>query len=131
MALPTVAPFDVSSDSANVGVRWERWLNSFKLYLVASGVRDDARKRALLLHLAGTEVQDIFFTLEDANNGGYDGAVTKLNAHFKPQKNIPYERHMFRQAEQAQGESTDNFVHRLTFWALPWPFVATSLCFFG
>ena len=113
MALPTVAPFDVSSDSANVGVRWERWLNSFKLYLVASGVRDDARKRALLLHLAGTEVQDIFFTLEDANNGGYDGAVTKLNAHFKPQKNIPYERHMFRQAEQAQGESTDNFVHRL------------------
>lgn len=93
MALPTVTPFDVSSDSANVGVRWEKWLNSFKYfniyYLVAPGICDDARKRALLLHLAGAEVQDIFFTLDDANNGGYDGAVNKLNAHFHRRKISP------------------------------------------
>lgn len=110
MALPTVTPFDVSSDSANVGVRWQRWLNSFKLYLVALGIRDDARKRALLLHLAGAKVQGYFFTLDEtANDSGYDGAVNKLNAYFTPQKNISYERHVFRQAEQTQGESIDNF----------------------
>uniref|UniRef100_A0A3P9MCB8 Gypsy retrotransposon integrase-like protein 1 n=1 Tax=Oryzias latipes TaxID=8090 RepID=A0A3P9MCB8_ORYLA len=112
--LPAVAPFDVLSDSANVGVRWQKWLSSFKLYLAASGVREDARKRALLLHLSGAEVQDIFFTLDDAgNDDSYEAAVNKLNAYFTPQKNIPYERHVFRQAEQSQGESMDSFVSRL------------------
>ena len=64
LSLPVVGPFDVLSESANVGVRWEKWINSFKLYLAASGIREASRKRALLLHLAGPDIQDIFFTLE-------------------------------------------------------------------
>ena len=68
----------------------------------------------MLLHLAGAEVQDIFFTMDEtANDGGYDGVVNKLNAYFTPQTNIPYERHVFRQAEQTQGESIDGFVRGL------------------
>lgn len=96
MALPAVPPFDVSSDPANVGVRRQKWLNSLKLYLVESGIRDNSRKRASLLHLAGAEVQDVFFTMDETG----DGAVNKMNAYFTPQKNIPYKRHVFRQAEQ-------------------------------
>lgn len=100
MALPAVTPFDVSGDSASVGIRWEKWLNSFKLYVVAANIRNDSRKKALLLHLAGTEVQEIFFTLDETDDDGdYDSAINKLNAYFTPQKNIPYERHVFRQAE--------------------------------
>ena len=90
LGLPVVGPFDVLSESANVGVRWEKWINSFKLFLAASGIRVASRKRALLLHLAGPDVQDIFFTLEGTgNDADYDGVVNKLNAYFTPQKNIP------------------------------------------
>ena len=76
--LPVVGPFNVLSESANVGVRLEKWINSFKLYLAASGISKASRKRALLLRLAGPDVQDIFFTLEGtANYADYDGAVNK------------------------------------------------------
>lgn len=88
LSLPAVSPFDVQSESANVGTRWEKWMNSFKLYLAASGVREASRKRALLLHLAGPDVQDIFFTLEGTgDDADYDGAVNKLNEYFTPKKN--------------------------------------------
>ena len=79
LSLPVVGPFDVLCESANVGVPWEKWINSFKLYLAASGIREASRKRALLLHLAGPDVQDIltFFTLEGTgNDADYDGAET-------------------------------------------------------
>lgn len=49
-------------------------------------------QRALLLYLAGAEVQDIFTLEETANDSNYDGPVNKLNAYFTLQKNIPYER---------------------------------------
>jgi hypothetical protein len=50
-------------------------------------------------------VQDIFTTLDGAGEDkDYEIALTKLNEYFTTQKNIPYERHLFRQAEQAQGE---------------------------
>ncbi|CAJ1048200.1 zinc finger BED domain-containing 4-like isoform X3 [Xyrichtys novacula] len=68
MALPAVTPFEVL---ANVGACWKRWLNSFELYLVASGIRNDAWKRALLQHLPRAKVQDIFFTMDDTTDGGY------------------------------------------------------------
>ena len=116
LSLPAVPPFDVLTDPANVGIRWEKWVKGFKLYITASGIKDNeaARKRALLLHLAGPEVQDIFSTLDNTGDDrAYDTALEKLDAHFKPQRNIPYERHMFRQAEQSQGEAVDSFVCRL------------------
>ena len=57
------------------------------------------QKRAVLLHLAGVEVQTIFETLSDTGTD-YDTALAKLNEYFEPKKNIPFERHAFRQATQ-------------------------------
>ncbi len=112
--LPPLGPFDVHTDPAGIGVRWGKWVSSFKLYLMASGIKDDAQKRALLLHLGGSDVQDIFATMEDTGEDkDYDVALTKLNDYFTPKKNVPYERHIFRQAVQEQGESVDSFVSRL------------------
>lgn len=98
LSLLAFAHFVVSSDLANVSVRWHKWVNSFKLYLTASGACNATQKRALLLHLAGAEVQDVFSTLDNAGEDkDYELALTKLNTYFTPQKNISYERHMFRQ----------------------------------
>ena len=40
-------------------------------------------------------------------------ALEKLDAYFKPQRNIPFERHMFIQATQDPSETMDMYVTRL------------------
>ena len=59
-----------------------------------------------------SDVQDIFDTLADTGNT-YDIAKTKLEAHFKPKQNVPYNRHVFRQAQQTADETVPQFVTRL------------------
>ena len=72
------------------------------------------RRRALLLHLAGTDVQDIFFTLPDTGDvKDYKKAVDALNAYFVPKVDTTYARHCFRQLTQAPGESVRQFATRL------------------
>ena len=94
LQLPAIGPFSVLSDTATLS---QRWVKSFEYFLVASNVTDKKRQRALLLHLAGPEVQEVFETLTETGDD-YDTALAKLDAYFKPQKNIPFERHTFRQA---------------------------------
>jgi hypothetical protein len=43
----------------------------------------------------------------------YATALEKLDAYFKPQRNIPFERHMFIQATQDPSEMMDTYVTRL------------------
>ena len=107
--LPAVAPFSVSSEYTTLGQRWEKGVHSLEFYLAASNITDSARKRAVLLHLAGPEVQDIFLTLTDT----HETALAKLTEYFTPKKNIPFERHLFRQVSQEPGESIESFATRL------------------
>ena len=65
--------FKCYSEPATWGSRWTRWLTSPELYAEGKGliIADDAtnamrqRRRALLLHYAGPNIQDIFSTLLD------------------------------------------------------------------
>ena len=88
----------------------------------ASGVTDDKQKRQLLLHYAGTDVQDIFYTLPNTGET-YTTAKEKITAYFTPRKNTSYNRHMFRKDSQTEGESVAQFVTRLRQLA--------NLCEFG
>lgn len=77
------------------------------------GVKNDKpRQRALLLHYAGEEVNDIFETLPDTGDD-YDTAVAKLTEYFAPNKNADFEIYKFRQTKQEAGESIDTFHTRL------------------
>jgi hypothetical protein len=109
--LPAVPPFSVS-DHRTLAQRWEKWTKSLDYYLRASGVTDQKQKRAVLLHLAGPDVQEIFETLPNTGDD-YKTALEKLNEYFQPKRNIPFERHVFRQASQQPDESMDVFVTRL------------------
>ncbi len=114
--------FDCYTEPATLGSRWTKWLTAFELYAdekglimtddVAAAVRQ--RRRALLLHHAGTNVQDVFATLP--NTGGpaeYDTAVAALNAYFVPQVNTAFARQSFHQIAQKPGETVQQFVTRL------------------
>jgi len=94
-------------------------MSSFRYFVVGSGVTDKTQKRALLLHLVGPEVQQIFETLDNTGrDNDFDTAVEKLNGYFKPKKNVTFERHKFNSEEQKSDESVQDFATRLKQLAL-------------
>ena len=112
LQLPAIQPFSVTSHQTTLGQRWSKWVKGLEYFLFASNITEKKQKRAVLLHLAGVEVQTIFETLSDTGTD-YDTALAKLNEYFEPKKNIPFERHAFRQAAQESHESIDAYVTRL------------------
>ena len=118
----SIEPFSYTTgDLSNIGPRWRRWLNRFELYadsknLILTPEKEDNRqqRRALLLHLAGEEVQDVFDTLQDTGNTkDYDSAVKALKAYFIPKSNSAYARHAFKNTIPAEGESVSQYHIRL------------------
>lgn len=110
--VPPIPPFDPFGDPANIYLRWSRWIRAFELFADSTGCENKIQKRQLLLHCAGISTQDIFFTF-DPLPADFDDAKAALEKHFKPTKNIPYNRHIFRQAKQTEGENILQFVTRL------------------
>jgi len=113
-----ISLFDCKGNPTSIGPRWQQWKRSFEFFLEAKGVKKDSQRKALLLHCAGQDVQDIFDTLTDPgpvpeNNSVYAKATRSLDAHFAHQVNIPFERHQFRQTKQEESETADQFVLRL------------------
>ena len=115
-----IQAFNCRGDSTSVGPRWRRWRKAFQFYVDGRGITAAARKKALLLHCAGMEVQEIFETLTDPGvpegeeDNVYNAALRTLDAYFTPQVNVPYERHIFRQMKQEENEMVDQFVVRLS-----------------
>ena len=83
-------------ETSSLAQRWDKCTKSLDYYIRASGISDQKQKRAILLHLAGAEVQEIFETLPETGND-YKTALEKLTEYFNPCKNIAFERHVFRQ----------------------------------
>ena len=106
-----IANFDIH-DESNLAQRWKKWKQSFEFYLTTSGTDNDSQMRALLLHCAGPDVEDIFMHLQDVGTT-YKAAMDALKNHFEPKKNVVFERHAFRQAMQGTNESLLAFVTRL------------------
>eukprot|EP00795_Rhopilema_esculentum_P004495 gene4495-20741_t len=107
-----VPSFDAVSDPANACNAWKRWVSRFEQYLVAADIKDDKRKRALLIYLAGEPVADILNTIPD-NGDDYKTALEKLTGHFEPQKNLLHKTYLFRQARQEPNETLGQFHVRL------------------
>ena len=77
-------------------------------------IKDPTLTRAFLLYLAGPEVDTIFDNLPDIDESkDFDKAVEKPTECFSPKKNIMYETHVFRQAQQREDETLDQFHMRL------------------
>lgn len=82
------------SPESNIASRWEKWLNSFNIYVSAlGGDLSPTRKSALLLHVAGAGVQELKETLvipHDDNEGtpidSFNKLILALNKYFRPRK---------------------------------------------
>lgn len=122
--------FDYTAHADNVGIEWQKWLRSFETMIRASRIDDENWKKDLLLHYAGSSVQQLFDTLPELagvelrgplmniehytpNMTSYEEARARLNEFFLPKENSTYERHLLRQMKQRSGESIDGFTIRL------------------
>lgn len=106
-------PFDADQSISSVGQRWKEWRERFDMYLVAANITDDKQKRAVLLYVAGPSVQKIFKTLSETGTD-FKTAVDKLDEYFQPQKNVIFERYVFKNARPTSGESIDSYITVIT-----------------
>ena len=81
--VPAPKPFLVSTDPPTAGNRWKKWIEGFQIYLVAANITKGARKKALLLHIGGEEIREIFDPLTVADDTPAS-AIKALNKYFLP-----------------------------------------------
>lgn len=104
--------FNPDSEPNKNGENFTTWIGRFENYLVGINVNINARKKALLLHLAGEPVYQIYQTIKN-DDDCYDDAKNKLMEYFVPIKHVQYSIYQFRSAQQAKNETLDQYVTRL------------------
>ncbi|XP_054732030.1 uncharacterized protein K02A2.6-like [Anastrepha obliqua] len=108
-------------EKSSLRIEWEKWLRAFEIYLESEDIVSVRQKKNKLLHLAGTQVQSVAYSLpgaieaynETAKNDVYQVLVDKLNAHFSPKQNSIFETHLFRTICRTEGETFAKFVLKL------------------
>ena len=59
--LQPVPEFNPSADvGVSLATRWKLWSQDFDTFLLASGITDKRRQKALLLYQAGPRIREIF-----------------------------------------------------------------------
>ena len=96
--------FTLDTLSPSQKEEWETWLETLELYFLASNITDNGRKKALLLYLGGSELRKVYNTLEDEGTT-YEKAVKELDKYFEVKTNHVFQRNVFRNLNQNQGES--------------------------
>ena len=121
--LPVFPEFDLR-DQINLATRWEKYMKRFNNSMAAMDVKEESRKRALLLHYSGEEVNDLFDTLPDTGeDNDYKEACEALTRYFTPKRNVSFEIFKFRNLKQESHETVDEFRTRLQ--------IASKYCEFG
>ena len=93
--LPDFAAFDVNCEPTSLGITWKKWVSRLENLFVALDIKDENRKKALLLHYGGEQLSDIFATIAEEDDLTYKLARVKLDAYFEPKVNLTYETYNF------------------------------------
>ena len=64
--IPTVGHFVIyRNTSTNLDKKWTKYIKEFKLFIVGSGINDGKQNIALLLHLGGENLREIYKTVKE------------------------------------------------------------------
>nr|CAI5866936.1 unnamed protein product [Callosobruchus analis] len=117
--LPGIEQFQCEGDPLSLGTRWDKWKRALQIYLAASDIEDSTRKCAILLHSGGIALQEIFYSIPEADVDPnqdvdvFDAALKRLDEYFLPKQSKLFERYTFRLINQQEGEKFDKFLVRL------------------
>lgn len=97
----SIKPFSCEEiDKALLRTEWERWIRFVELYLASKDITDVVKKRNKLLHLGGSQLQEVAYNLpgaienydEKQSNDVFSILKIKLTEHFSPKRNSTFER---------------------------------------
>lgn len=98
----------------NLSENWRKFKRNFDIFLVAGELNEksDTIKINTLLNAIGEEAVEVFdsFNLSGAQKSQYAEVVKAFADFCEPKKNVVYERFMFNQRSQKEGESFDHFL---------------------
>ena len=117
--------FNVNGEASSIAAKWKGWRRAFKLYIAGKDIKDDKQRKALLLHIAGLAVPEIYYALvsEETDKKSFTEILAVLDNDFIPKANVHFERHKLYQIAQTKEESTDDFLCKLR--------LAAATCEFG
>lgn len=111
-AIPPPGEMKLTGDLAN---NWDEFRSEFEDYMLATGLKEKEKdvQAATLRRVMGSECRHIY-----KHNLGLSAEQAKdptvaLEAHFKPARNVIFERYIFSNCKQDEGEPIDGFVTRL------------------
>ena len=103
-------------------IPWKKWVEEFHTYLSAidADKMSAERRKNILLHLLGSEGQEIFRSLPKIEPESYEDeldvfeeALQRLELRFKPTISVTLERYHFYTRKQGEQESIDSFLTAL------------------
>nr|CAI5866793.1 unnamed protein product [Callosobruchus analis] len=115
-------------DKACIRNEWQKWIRSLCLYLDSENINDPIRKRNKLLHLGGTQLQEIAYNIpgavtDSAEGDAFSTLVDELTKYFSPVQNSVFERHTFRKLKPENEDSLNKYLLKLRQQA--------TKCYFG
>lgn len=121
MADSGIKPFLCNNIEKSLRAEWEKWLRSFELYLAAEEISNAEKKKIKLLHLGGSQLQEVAYNIPNAvvssnsetNDDVFAVLVQKLSEYFSPKQNSTFERHVFRSLKPGVNENFNTFLLRL------------------
>lgn len=104
----------ILSAATNKAEAWRRWKMSWELYKVASGLdkKEEKIQVATLLHVLGKECVEVFSNFEWENEGDHEKIAAveeKFKAYCAPLTSRHFNRHLFIERKQQEGETVDEF----------------------
>ena len=111
-------------------MHWTTWLSDFEMFLLASGITDTKRQRALLLYTARIRVREIFKQIPNkGEDNNFKTANEEPNKYFQLQTNFQKKFYRFCEAKQNQEDLLDKFHTRLQALAQNCEFAEDNLEF--
>lgn len=99
-------------DIGNCWPQWQRFKQSFRIFLIAAGFERlaETRKAAILLNCIGQQAQELYFNVLQTNEKTkLDEIIELFDDHFKPKQNEVINSYNFNKRDQEDGETFDAF----------------------
>lgn len=99
----------------NVAENWERWKKEFHFFLLAteSQKKDTEVKCSMLLSAIGPRARDVYYTFDfgdEKESLDFEVVMYKFDKHFRPKKNVTFQRYKFFTSSQKEGQKVEDFV---------------------
>lgn len=104
------------NDIENCWPRWQRFKQSFRIFLLAAGFENlsEVRKAAILLNCIGHEAQELYFNiLKNDEKCKLEDLLNIFDEYFKPKQNEVINSFNFNKRNQEDGETFDEFYSSL------------------